>query len=176
MNRAVFFDRDGIINKVIYRENKPCSPRKVIEFKLMPGIAKILNELRKYEFKIIIFTNQPDISRGLMKIEDLEKMHKIIKEVLYPDRILYCPHDDTDNCDCRKPKPGMLIEAANELHINLNKSFVVGDTWKDIEAGRSAGCITILVDATYNRGVNSDYRVKNLDEAVEIIKLSINNI
>jgi len=176
MNRAVFFDRDGIINEVVYRENKLCSPRKVIEFKLMSGIEKILNELRKYEFKIIIFTNQPDISRGLMKIEDLEKMHKIIKKVLYPDIILYCPHDDTDNCDCRKPKPGMLIMAANELHINLNKSFVIGDTWKDIEAGRSAGCITILLNAAYNRGVNSDYRVKNLDEAVEIVKLSINNI
>lgn len=142
----------------------------------MPEITRILNELRKYKFKIIIFTNQPDISRGLMKIEDLEKMHKIIEEVLYPDRILYCPHDDTDHCDCRKPKPGMLIEAANELYINLNKSFVIGDTWKDIEAGRSAGCITILLNAAYNRGVNSDYRVKNLDEAVEIIKLSINNI
>jgi len=176
MNRAVFFDRDGIINKVIYREKKPCSPRKIIEFKLMPEIAKILNELRKYEFKIIIFTNQPDISRGLMKIEDLEKMHKIIKEVLHPDSILYCPHDDKDNCGCRKPKPGMIMKAANELNINLDKSFVIGDTWKDIEAGRSAGCITILLNAAYNRGVNSDYRVKSLDEAVEIVKLSISNI
>jgi D-glycero-D-manno-heptose 1,7-bisphosphate phosphatase len=172
MNRAVFFDRDGIINKVIYRENKPCSPRKIIEFKLMPEITRILNELRKYEFKIIIFTNQPDISRGLMKIEDLEKMHKIIKEVLYPDRILYCPHDDKDNCDCRKPKPGMIVKAAKKLNINLNKSFVVGDTWKDMEAGKAAGCITILLDAAYNQGVNSDYKVKSLDEAVEIIKLS----
>jgi D-glycero-D-manno-heptose 1,7-bisphosphate phosphatase len=138
----------------------------------MPGIEKILYELRKYEFKIIIFTNQPDIARGLMKIEDLKKMHDIVKEALNPNRILHCPHDDKDNCDCRKPKPGMIIKAANELHINLNKSFVVGDTWKDMEAGKAAGCITILLDAAYNQGVNSDYKVKSLDEAVEIIKLS----
>ena len=170
MNRAVFFDRDGIINKVIYRKNKPCSPRKISEFKLMPEIEKILNELRKYEFKIIVFTNQPDISRGLMKIEDLEKMHGIIKEVLYPDRILYCPHDDKDNCDCRKPKPGMIIKAAKELNINLNKSFVVGDTWKDIEAGKAAGCKTFLVNTLYNKEVKSDYRIKSLKEAIEIIK------
>ena len=175
MKKAIFLDRDGIINKIILRNGKPCSPRIMEEFIILEDTKETVKILKDTGYTIVIVTNQPDVARRLMKIEDLEKMHNIIKEILCPDRILYCPHDDTDNCDCRKPKPGMIIKAANELNINFNKSFVIGDTWKDIEAGKSAGCITILVDTQYNKEVKSDYRINNLKEVIEIIKLSMNN-
>jgi len=170
MKKAIFFDRDGIINKIILRNGKPCSPRTLEEFIILEEAEEAVKILKGVGYKIIIVTNQPDIARGLMRIEDLRKMHNIIKEILYPDRILYCPHDDTDNCVCRKPKLGMIMKAANELNINLNKSLVIGDTWKDIEAGKAAGCKTFLLDTPYNKEVKSNYRINNLKEAIEIIK------
>ena len=170
MQKAIFFDRDGIINKTVLRNGKPCSPRTLEEFIILEEAKETVKILKDAGYKIVIITNQPDIARGLMRVEDLRKMHNITKEILCPDRILYCPHDDTDNCKCRKPKPGMIIKAATELNINLNKSFVIGDTWKDIKAGKAAGCKTFLVNTPYNKEVKSDYRIKNLKEAIEIIK------
>ena len=168
-NKCVFFDRDGVINEVVFRDGKPCSPRNINEFKIINGVRETFEAIRGLGYKIVIFTNQPDISRGLMTSEELEKMHSIIEEVLNPDIVLYCPHDDLDNCECRKPKPGMLIKAAEEIGVDLNASFVIGDTWKDIEAGKSVGCTTILLNTSYNLEVKSDYRVENLEEALRII-------
>jgi len=169
MKKAIFLDRDGVINKAILKEGKPFSPRRFEEFKLFDGIREVLEKFKKKDFLNIIVTNQPDIARGLIERETLEKMHKFIKENLPIDDIFVCPHDDIANCHCRKPKPGMLLEAAKKWDINLNESFIIGDSWKDIEAGKAVGCATILLDNLYNKEAEPDFRARDIDLAMKII-------
>jgi D-glycero-D-manno-heptose 1,7-bisphosphate phosphatase len=172
MNRAVFLDRDGVVNKVILKEGKPCSPRTIKELVLNDGIAYFLTQSRKAGFLNIVFTNQPDIARGLMDSKNLQVMHDFLRKNLAIDDIYLCPHDDADNCLCRKPKPGMLIEAAQKWDIDLDGSFIIGDQWKDAQAGKSAGCTTILLDFPYNKKVECDFRLTNLRSALEFITCS----
>ena len=169
MNHAVFIDRDGVINHVVLRNGKPFSPRAIDEFVLCDGIGPFLAESRNAGFLNIVITNQPDIARGLMDSKTLEAMHDFTKKHLPVDDIVVCPHDDKDNCHCRKPKPGMLTDAAGKWNIDLGGSFVIGDQWKDVQAGRNAGCVTILLDCPYNKNVECDHRVANLRSAYEII-------
>jgi D-glycero-D-manno-heptose 1,7-bisphosphate phosphatase len=167
--KAIFMDRDGVINKVLLNNGHPFSPRKLDEFELLPNVKEVLNSFKEMGFINIIVTNQPDIARGLMKIEELNSMHTLIKKRLPIDDIYVCTHDDSDNCSCRKPKPGMLLDAAKKWGIDLNRSFLIGDTWKDMEAGKAAGCKTILIDAPYNKSVSCDYRVRDLKGAETIV-------
>lgn len=169
MHKTVFFDRDGVINKVLFNNGKPFSPRTFTDFELIPGIGIVLNSLKKFGFLNIVITNQPDIARGLLKQQDLDKMHAIIREQLAIDDIIVCPHDDADDCYCRKPKPGMILSAAKVWDIDLSNSFVIGDSKKDIEAGKGAGCKTILIDAVYNKDVKADFRVSDIYSAAEVI-------
>jgi len=171
-NKAIFLDRDGVINKVIMRNGKPSSPWKLKEFEILPDVKECLVAFKKMGFLNIIFTSQPDISRGFLKIEDLEKMHEIIDKTLLVDEIRFCPHDDKDNCSCRKPKPGLILEAVQKWSIDLRESYVIGDTWKDIGAGKAVGCKTFLLRREYNKGFQKDYdfEVSNLKKTVEIIK------
>lgn len=169
MRRAIFLDRDGVINRIIIKEGKPFSPRKFEDFKLVDGVKDILERFRAEGLLNIIVTNQPDIARGLMKKEELQKMHSLIRENLPVDDIFICPHDNADNCNCRKPKPGMLLEAAKKWDIDLNESFMIGDSWKDIEAGRNAGCTTLLIDSPYNKQIDSDLRANELSAVAEMI-------
>jgi D-glycero-D-manno-heptose 1,7-bisphosphate phosphatase len=169
-NKAVFLDRDGVINKVVFRDNRPGSPRSLDEFVFNDGIRQATRKLKDYGFKIIVVSNQPDLARGEIKKGVLDVMtHKIRWKISFDD-IFICPHDDIDQCSCRKPKPGMLLEAASRWKIDLQSSFLIGDTWKDIEAAKAAGCKAILLDAPYNQEVQCDFRAKSLSEAVEIIK------
>ena len=171
-NKAIFWDRDGIINKVIMRKGETSSPWKLEEFEILPDVKEYLEAFKGMGFLNIVFTNQPDISRGFLKIEELEKMHKIILETLPVDEIKVCPHDNKDNCSCRKPKPGLILEAVEKWSIDLKKSYVIGDSWKDIEAGKAAGCKTFLLRREYNKDYQKDYdfEVDNLKKTVEIIK------
>ncbi len=171
-NKAIFLDRDGVINKVIMRNGKPSSPWKLKEFEILPDVKECLVAFKKMGFLNIIFTSQPDISRGFLQIEDLEKMHEIIDKTLLVDEIRFCPHDDKDNCSCRKPKPGLILEAVQKWSIDLRESYVIGDTWKDIGAGKAVGCKTFLLRREYNKGFQKDYdfEVSNLKKTVEIIK------
>jgi len=171
-NRAVFLDRDGVVNYLVYRNGKLVSPRKAKDFKLKRGIISFLKKIKRLGFLIIIITNQPDISRRLMSREELDKMHSLLLKKLAVDRIFVCPHDDKDKCSCRKPKPGMIKKALGEMNIDPSESFMIGDTWRDIGAGKSANLKTILLDAPYNKDVQSDLKVKNLKEIFEIIKNS----
>ena len=170
--KTVFLDRDGVINKIIMRKGEVSSPRKIEEFEFLPNICSALKKFQEIGFLNIIFTNQPDISRGLLKKEELEKMNKLILSSLPIDEIIFCPHDDKDNCSCRKPKPGMILEAAKKHFIDLRKSYVVGDGQRDIEAGRAAGCKTFLIKTEYNKNIKEgyDFLVDNLEGVVEIIK------
>jgi D-glycero-D-manno-heptose 1,7-bisphosphate phosphatase len=169
MKQAVFFDRDGVINKVILRNGKPFSPRKFEEFELSDGIKEILEKLKRKDFINIIITNQPDLTRHLVQQKELQKMHDLIRAKLPVDDIFVCPHDDGDNCNCRKPKPGMLLEAAEKWDIDLSNSFLIGDQWKDMEAGKAAGCVTIVLDYVYNQDVKADARIWDLWEALDVI-------
>lgn len=171
MQRAIFLDRDGVINKVIFRKsnNKPESPRSFEEFELFEGTEDFLKRLKEEGFLTIIVTNQPDIARGLTSQKTLNKMHNFIKDNLSIDDIFVCPHDDDSSCQCRKPKPGMLLQAAKKWDIDLKNSFFIGDTWRDVETGENVGCTTILIDYPYNGKIKSDFRVADLKCAGKII-------
>ncbi len=168
-HKAVFLDRDGIINKVLIKDGKPFSPRTMQEFEWEEGVRKAIKKLKDHGFLVIVVTNQPDIAREKMSHEALEAMTNKLYSTLHVDAVLICPHDDKDGCSCRKPNAGMLLEATKKWRIDCQRSFMIGDGWKDMGAGRAAGCTNIMLDRTYNQEVDCDYRIKSLAEAVDII-------
>ena len=170
--KAVFLDRDGVINRSITKEGKPYPPTSVAEVEVLRGVPDALERLKDAGFLLICVTNQPDVARGTQKREKVESIHKCLLESLCLDEILVCYHDDNDGCQCRKPLPGMLLDAAGRFAIDLKKSFMVGDRWRDIEAGQNAGCRTILIEYDYNEKGPSeppDMKVDSLDGAAEWI-------
>ena len=167
--RAVFLDRDGVLNRAFVREGKPYPPAAVGEMEIVPGARECLLELKRLGFLLIVVTNQPDVARGRQTREAVEQMHRRLLENLSLDDILTCYHDDGDGCLCRKPRPGLLIEAARKHGLELKESFLIGDRWRDMDAGRAAGSKTILIDYRYReRGPSEepDARVYSLEEAV----------
>ena len=171
MKRAVFLDRDGVLNRSRVREGRPCAPVSLAEFELLPGVAEAVTGLRKAGFLLIVVTNQPDVASGVVSREVLEQIHQELRVLLPIDDIKVCCHVEEDGCTCRKPKPGMLLEAAREWSIDLNRSFMVGDRWRDVSAGKAAGCRTIFVDYGYAERLIDppDFRVTSLREAASII-------
>ncbi len=175
--KAVFWDRDGVLNHVEEHRadgKKFVSPQKFENFKLIPDVAGVLDYVKAKGYLNIIATKQPDIARSKMSWEELNKMHDFLKaNVPSIDAIYICPHDDKDNCNCRKPKPGLLLDAAKDYHLNLSQCFMVGDSQNDIDAGKNAGSVkTILIAAPYNKGVvNFDFKVNSSKEIKKIISL-----
>lgn len=171
MSRAVFLDRDGVINRVVLRDGRPYPPSSVDELEVLPGVAEAMRMLKRAGFRIIIVTNQPDVATGLQRRDTVEAIHERIRRVLPIDDIKVCYHVDEDRCTCRKPKPGMLLEAGKEWSLNMGKSFMVGDRWIDIRAGRAARCKTILVGDGYAEGPieKPDAVVNSLFEASVLI-------
>jgi D-sedoheptulose 7-phosphate isomerase len=146
---AVFLDRDGVINRAVVRDGKPFPPTSLKELEVLPDVASSLHDLKAQGFALFIITNQPDVARGTQTREAVDSIHQALASSLPIDGIFVCYHDDTDDCACRKPKPGLLLEAQRKHNIDLSRSFVVGDRWRDIDAGHSAGCKTILIDYGY---------------------------
>lgn len=171
-NKAIFLDRDGILNAVSIENDEPQSPRRFADFRLLPDIEEPLKNLKSLGFFNIVITNQPDIARGFLDKKELAKMHQLIKERLAIDEILVCPHDDKDKCACRKPKPGLIWEAVRKWGIDLVSSYVIGDTKRDMEAGKSAGCKTVLLSRPYNKDyhINYDFKVNSLNEFAELLR------
>jgi D-glycero-D-manno-heptose 1,7-bisphosphate phosphatase len=171
MRRAVFLDRDGVLNKAYVRDGKPYSPDTVEEMVIVPNGASALGRLREHGFRLIVATNQPDIARGRLTRSDVEAMNGYLRRELPLDAIEVCIHDDADNCDCRKPKPGLLLNAAKREGIALDESFMVGDRYRDIEAGHSAGCRTILIGDGYGETFKAqpDAKFATLTEAADWI-------
>jgi len=167
--KAVFLDRDGVINHAIIRDGKAFSPRTREEFLIVEGAASAVRALQEAGFKVLVVTNQPDIARGLLSEVDLDWMTALVLMKTGVDDVLVCPHDDHHQCLCRKPLPGMLREGALKWGIDLTRSYMVGDGWKDMEAGKKVGCKSILIDAPYNETVSCDCRVKDLKSAVDLI-------
>jgi D-glycero-D-manno-heptose 1,7-bisphosphate phosphatase len=171
MRPAVFLDRDGVLNRVLIREGSPFSPRSLGEFEVVPGAAEALARLRRSGFLNIVVTNQPGVKRGELPCEELDFMNAHLMDSFPIDGLYVCFHDDQDGCECRKPKPGLLLKAQEDFGIDLTGSYMVGDTWRDMEAGRAAGCTTILLQAEYNTsaGAAADLLVPTLQMAVELI-------
>jgi D-glycero-D-manno-heptose 1,7-bisphosphate phosphatase len=142
---AVFLDRDGVLNRSVYRDGVPSPPASLDEFELMPGVRDAVDQLRGAGYLLVVVTNQPDIARGTQAASVVDAMNGIVLDELGIDAVLVCPHDDADDCACRKPKPGLLLEAMERFDIDLDRSFMVGDRWRDIAAGRAAGCRTVQV-------------------------------
>jgi D-glycero-D-manno-heptose 1,7-bisphosphate phosphatase len=172
---AIFLDRDGVINEAIIRDNCAYSPRTREEFVLCPNVGIAISRFKNAGFKVIVFTNQPDIARGLLQQSDLEWMHERIKNVAMVDDIVYCPHDDQDHCDCRKPKPGMIVQSARKWGINIRNSYVIGDSAKDICAAENCGCTGILIRRTYNINVPCSLAASCLMDAADTIFLCERN-
>lgn len=171
MQAAVFLDRDGVLNKTVMRDGGAASPRALDEFELLPGVGLAVEGLKRAGLLVVVMTNQPDVARGVLAPAELERMHERLRGLVSVDAIYTCPHDDEDGCSCRKPKPGLLLRAAHEWGICLRKSWLVGDGWKDIEAGKTANCTTVLLK-TRDRdsaGIAPNFVVSNLPAAVEVI-------
>jgi len=157
MNRgAVFFDRDGVLVTTEVVNGIPTAENNPDEIIFVPGAIQLCKRLHAAEIQTFMITNQPDIARGKVSLGDVNFINKIVQETCNLTEIAVCPHDDVDNCDCRKPLPGMILNLASTFEIDLQKSIVVGDRWRDIEAGNSAGCRTILIDYKYGEKHASD--------------------
>lgn len=170
-NRAVFLDRDGVINRVVVRDGRPCSPPSLGELEILPGVEAAIRALRAAGFLVIVVTNQPDVATGKQSRAVVEAMHRALAERLMIDDFKVCYEVEHKTSRHYKPKPGMLLEAAEEHGIDLRRSFMVGDRWRDVGAGRAAGCFTIFIDYGYKerRPDNPDASVASLLEAAEII-------
>ena len=164
-------DRDGVINKAIVREGRPYPPSNIEELEILPGVKDALQNLHEANYLLIVATNQPDVARGVCKREDVEMLNSVLSSQLPIDAFKVCYHDSADGCDCRKPLSGLLLSAANEYHINLSKSFMVGDRWSDIEAGSAAGCKTFFINNRYYEKIPEapDFIVSSLSEVKKII-------
>jgi len=147
--RAVFLDRDGVLNHAVVRDGKPHPPVSLAEFEILPGVLEALICLRQAGFLLIVATNQPDVARGIQGRDVVEAMHRRLHDELPIDAIKVCYEVDGPACTCYKPKPGMLLEAAREHNIDLSRSYMVGDRWRDVGAGKQAGCVTIFIDRGY---------------------------
>jgi D-glycero-D-manno-heptose 1,7-bisphosphate phosphatase len=168
--RAVFLDRDGVINRAVVRGGKPYPPSGVDDLEILDGVDDALRTLHDAGFLLIVVTNQPDVARGAQTVETVEAMHDLLRQRLVIDEILACYHDG-DTCECRKPRPGALLDAARRHDIDLGASFMVGDRWRDIEAAQRAGCTAIFIDRGYDERQPEPpfVRVWSLAEAAEWI-------
>jgi D-glycero-D-manno-heptose 1,7-bisphosphate phosphatase len=171
VRRAIFLDRDGVISANVRRDGRPVAPTSMADFRILPGVEEATRRLKDLGFVLIVVTNQPDISTGRNTMAMLDRMHDEMRRRLPLDEIKVCIHVDADHCDCRKPKPGMLLDAARERGIDPSKSIMIGDRWRDIEAGQAAGCSTILIDGEGHQEKPStpDKIVRSLPEAVAYI-------
>jgi len=171
VNKAVFLDRDGVINHSIIRDGKPYAPRTLDEFKINPDIKNLIT-LKALGYKLIIVTNQPDVAGGLVTREFVGHLHALLLGAFPFDDIIACFHGEKDNCGCRKPKPGLLYQARDTFNLDLTQSFMVGDRWKDIVAGQSAGCATVFLDYGYKEeapAFHPDFTCSSLTAAIEWI-------
>jgi D-glycero-D-manno-heptose 1,7-bisphosphate phosphatase len=172
MRRAVFLDRDGVINRATVRDGKPYPPRSTEQTEILPGTGEALERLKRLGFLLIVVTNQPDVARGTQSRAEVDRIHAALSAQLPLDAFFVCDHDDRDGCVCRKPKPGLLLAAAAQYGVSLEASFLVGDRWRDVDAGHAAGCKAIWIDYGYRErgpGAPPARKVTSLAEAVEWI-------
>jgi D-glycero-D-manno-heptose 1,7-bisphosphate phosphatase len=173
MNRAVFLDRDGVLNQPVVRSGKPYPPQTVAEFQLYPEASEACALLHNAGFQLVVVTNQPDIGRGTQSLKEVEAMHERLRQAIPLDRIEICTaaDDRAPEARRRKPAPGMLLDAAAALQIDLAHSYLVGDRWRDIDCGHAGGCTTIFIERNYLEKLNltPHHYATNLLEAAKLI-------
>jgi D-glycero-D-manno-heptose 1,7-bisphosphate phosphatase len=167
--RGAFLDRDGVLVETLVREGRAHAAVTLEEFRICADARKQVGRLRTAGLRPIVFTNQPEVGRGTLSPATLETMHARLREAVDVDDILVCMHTDREDCDCRKPRPGMLQAAARIWGLDLAASFVVGDRWRDIDAGRAVGCYTVLIERPYSQCRVADARVADLAGAVDAV-------
>ena len=168
LSPAVFLDRDGVLNRTVVRDGVTHPPDSLAEFELLPGVPDAVRRLADAGFKLVVVTNQPDVARGLQKREAVEEMNAFLCRTLPILGVMACYHDNADNCACRKPKPGMILEAAQRFGLDVRASCLIGDRWSDVAAGQAAGCRASILIATPFSGqerCTPDYAAANLPEA-----------
>jgi D-glycero-D-manno-heptose 1,7-bisphosphate phosphatase len=171
--RAIFLDRDGVLNHPVVREGKSYPPARVEDLEIYEGLREPLQRLKDRGFVLIVVTNQPDVARGTTPKATVEAINDAIaREIPAIDRFIVCYHDNGDGCDCRKPKPGMLVAGAAEFDVDLARSYMIGDRRGDMEAGIAAGSRTIFVDRAYREAAPTryDHKVSSTHEALNIIE------
>ncbi|MEO5337796.1 MAG: HAD family hydrolase [Magnetospirillum sp. WYHS-4] len=171
MKPAVFLDRDGVLVRPVVRDGKPYAPLAADDMELLPGAAAAVARLKKAGFFLVVVTNQPDVARGDLDRAVVETMHARLLDWLPLDAVRTCWHDDRDGCSCRKPKPGLLLDAAADFAIDLAASYMVGDRWRDVEAGLAAGVRTVFIDYGWSekRPPAPDFVVGSVAEAAAIV-------
>lgn len=164
-------DRDGVLNRPIRQDGRFVAPKQLEQFQIYPEAAEAVRGIRADLGALaIVVTNQPDIGRGTLEPGELKRMHDRLRQAVEIDDLYFCPHGE-DGCECRKPQPGMLLAAAKRWEIDLSRSFLIGDMEKDIQAGRRAGCKTVILRQDYNRTVAADYEAADVREAVKLITM-----
>lgn len=143
---AVFLDRDGVLNQAFVVAGVPTPPRRLEDFNILPGVVETCHALADAGLALVVVTNQPDLARGALDPEVLDAMHAVLLEELPLDDIVVCPHDGREGCWCRKPRPGMILDAARRLDLDLDRSVAVGDRWRDIDAAHRAGVASVWID------------------------------
>jgi D-glycero-D-manno-heptose 1,7-bisphosphate phosphatase len=173
---AVFLDRDGVLTANVERDGRPVAPTTLADFRLLPGVEAGVGRLKDAGFVVVVVTNQPDLATGRTSRETLEAMHDILRRAVPVDDIRVCPHVDADACECRKPKPGLLLAAAADHGLALERSFLVGDRWRDVGAGQAAGCAATILLATEGCSpepqavdCHPDFVAASLPDAVDLI-------
>jgi D-glycero-D-manno-heptose 1,7-bisphosphate phosphatase len=172
LRRAVFLDRDGVLNEPVLRDGRPYPPSGLDELIMVPDAGASLARLKRRGFLLLVVTNQPDVRRGTSTQAEVEKINRYLAENLPLDDFFTCYHDDSDHCDCRKPLPGLFTKAAAKHGVDLASSYMIGDRWRDIDAGSAAGCRTVLIDRHYNErkpDTKPDRVVESLAQACDWI-------
>ncbi len=167
MRVAAFIERDGLLNRVRIEHDLPVTPIRLEEFRIRPEAGPLVRALQNAGFLVIATTNQPGLSTGDLSRRELDLMHEMLLRKLNLDDIMVCPHDEADCCPCRKPKPGLLIEAGFKWHVDLDRSVAISDKWQDAEAARIAGCTSILIESPWNGPGHHDFKVSSLKAAVD---------
>lgn len=169
--RAVFLDRDGVINRSNVVKGKPYAPRQLSKFRLLPGAAEAVVDLKAAGFLVVVVTNQPDVGHGLIGQDTLDAMHRKLRAKVPVDGVMVCAHRQDEGCSCRKPKPGLIRQAMRRWGIKAAGSYMIGDRWNDVVAGHSAGLYTVFVDRGYSEAlpIKPDLTVRSLRQAASSI-------
>ncbi|HOX58924.1 MAG TPA: HAD-IIIA family hydrolase [Candidatus Paceibacterota bacterium] len=169
MKQGIFIERDGVLNCVRVERQQQVSPLTLEEFRVNEAIAPLLRKLKNAGLLLIATTNQPGLSRGYQSRRELDRMHDALRRALPLDDILVCPHDEVDRCPCRKPKPGLLLEAGFKYHLDMDHAFVISDKWQDAEAARQAGCTSLLLRSPWVGDGHHDFVLPTLEAIVDKI-------
>lgn len=168
---AVFLDRDGVLNRAFLRDGTPVPPRTLEEFEVLPGVAEACTAFRDAGLALVVVTNQPDLARGTLDPALLEAFHAELRAAVPLDEIVVCSHDSHEGCPCRKPRPGMILDAARRLDLDLDHSVAVGDRWRDVDAAVRAGVGSVFIDWGHGEPLRNspDARFGALGQAREYV-------